>query len=188
MPNDKEATCPVCGKKPGVSDVITTASKDGYSNHRSILVCPPCRMGWTADTGWKAIPPEADLEGGGNRTRGSLDRGRVSFETASPTMPDEQVEEVKREPCSVCGAGKGDPCRNEKGEPMESAAHAGRISGGGPLKVRLICPKCGHDDNDNERAYCYEMVETGAPPPYTPLDCCGCTNLFHLEEEQKRNL
>ena len=48
------------------------------------------------------------------------------------------LTEDRQDPCSVCGAKAGEPCLGDNGEELEVAVHAGRLSGGGPLRVRRV--------------------------------------------------
>ena len=55
MPSDKEATCPSCNTKPGTCETVKIDLGNGRSSNRAMIVCRPCRMYWTCDTGWKPL-------------------------------------------------------------------------------------------------------------------------------------
>lgn len=64
-------------------------------------------------------------------------------------MPDDPYKEAKAVSCPICHAAKSERCRNEDGE-EHNGIHAGRLSGGGPLKVRRVDPgdEGSHDSSE----------------------------------------
>lgn len=54
MPNDVESVCPVC-KQPGKMAPTREKRKKAVSVQMN-LVCVDCKLFWTPDLGWRAIP------------------------------------------------------------------------------------------------------------------------------------